>query len=178
MTNEDMTLPDSSATRASDLMRQSFGAIAAKDLDGLARLWDDQTVADFIALNRQFRGVAELRDLFAEVFTALTDMRFTVEAVHDVSETVAVGQWRLQGVFSGGRFQGIDPTGRPIDLRGVDVMAFVDGSLRHNTVYYDGLSFARQIGMLPTEGSGTDRAILSIFNATTTIRKTVAERLK
>ena len=171
-------MPDAPTPRASDLMRQAFDALAAKDLDRLAEVWDDQTVDHFLALNKEVRGVAELRAFFAETFTALEDMRFTVEAVHDVSDTVAIGQWRLQGTFSGGRFQGIDPTGRPVDLRGIDVMAFVDGILRHNTIYYDDLAFARQIGMLPAEGSGTDRAILSIFNATTTIRKTVAERLK
>lgn len=170
-------MPDTT-TRASDLMRDAFDALAAKDLDRLAEVWDDQTVDHFLALNKEVRGVQELRDFFAETFTALADMRFTVEAVHDVSDTVAVGQWRLQGTFSGGPFQGIDPTGRAVDLRGIDVMAFVDGKLRHNTIYYDGLTFARQIGLLPSEGSGVDRALVSIFNATTTIKKTVAERLK
>jgi len=170
-------MTDNDSKRAADLMRQAFDALAAKDLDRLATFWDDQTVDHFLALNREVRGVVELRAYFTEVFTALPDMRFAVEAVHDVSDTVAVGQWRMQGTFSGGRFQGIDPTGRPIDIRGIDVMAFVGGKLRHNTIYYDGLTFVRQVGMLPTEGTGVDRAVLSIFNATTTIRKTVAERL-
>lgn len=171
-------MTDSATPRAIDLMRRAFDALGSKDLDRLAEGWDDQTVNHLLALNKEVRGVRDLRAFFAEVFTALEDMRFTVEALHDVSDTVAVGQWRLQGTFSGGPFQGIDPTGRPVDLRGIDVMAFVGGVLRHNTIYYDGLAFARQIGMLPAEGSGTDRAILSIFNATTTIRRTVAERLK
>jgi hypothetical protein len=37
--------------------------------------------------------------------------------------------------------------------------------IRHNTIYYDGAGFARQIGMLPSQGSLADRMLVSIFNA-------------
>ena len=46
-------------------------------------------------------------------------------------------------------------------------MRFEDGLLKHNTVYYDGLALARQIGLLPSEGSRTDRALQAAFNART-----------
>ena len=45
-----------------------------------------------------------------------------------------------------------------------------------NTAYFDGASFARQIGMLPPDGSGADRAMKSAFNAVTKLRRAVAER--
>ena len=45
-----------------------------------------------------------------------------------------------------------------------------------NTAYYDGASFARQVGMLPPEGSGAERTMKSAFNAVTKVRKAVAER--
>ena len=45
-----------------------------------------------------------------------------------------------------------------------------------NTGYFDGASFARQIGMLPPDGSGADRAMKSAFNAVTKLRRAVAER--
>ena len=50
----------------------------------------------------------------------------------------------------------------------------MDGKLRQNTIYYDGLSFARQIGLLPTEGTIADKAIMSGFNAKTDVFKRVA----
>jgi hypothetical protein len=37
--------------------------------------------------------------------------------------------------------------------------------IRHNTIYYDGAGFARQIGMLPSLGSRADRMLVSLFNA-------------
>ncbi|MGB9374214.1 MAG: hypothetical protein WCA82_08655 [Jiangellales bacterium] len=47
------------------------------------------------------------------------------------------------------------------------MMRFEDGLLKHNTIYYDGLAFARQIGLLPAEGSSADRALQAVFNART-----------
>ena len=43
--------------------------------------------------------------------------------------------------------------------RGVDLIELEDGKIVGNTAYYDGASFARQIGMLPPDGSGADRAM-------------------
>lgn len=69
--------------------------------------------------------------------------------------------------FTGSPFQGIHATGRRIELRGCDVMQFEQGQLKHNTIYYDGLGFARQIGMLPREGSRADKAMTVAFNTRT-----------
>jgi hypothetical protein len=41
------------------------------------------------------------------------------------------------------------------------------GKIAQNTVYCDAAAFARQIGMLPREGSAADRAVLAAFNAIT-----------
>lgn len=170
-----MTSSDSTQQRASELMREAFQAIDARDLDRLAAVWDDQTTDVFLALGIEITGVAGLRAFFAELFAAVPDLRFTTEAIHDVDGTTAVGQWRIQGTFTGGPFQGIEPTGKPVDLRGVDVMRFEDGILRHNDVYYDGLTFARQVGLLPAADSAADRAMLAGFNALTKAKDAVRE---
>ena len=71
---------------------------------------------------------------------------------------------------------GIEPTGKHIEIRGMDLFELEDGKLVSNTSYFDGASFARQIGMLPADGSGADRAMKSAFNAVTKLRRAVAER--
>jgi hypothetical protein len=40
-----------------------------------------------------------------------------------------------------------------------------------NIVYYDGAGFARQIGMLPAQGSAVDRGMTGAFNAVTKVRR-------
>jgi hypothetical protein len=83
----------------------------------------------------------------------------------------------MSGTFCGGAFQGIEPTGKHVKLRGIDVMRFGGHKLRHNDIYYDGLSFARQIGMLPAAHSAGDRAMTTAFNLAVKARKAVRDRL-
>ena len=165
-----------STSTAATLMGRAFDAIAARDLERLAEVWDDHSTDVFIALDLTVTGEPDLRLFFGQLFAALPDLEFVTEDVHAVSDDVAVGQWRMSGTFSGGAFQGIEPTGKHLELRGIDVMRFEGDVLRHNDVYYDGLSFARQIGMLPTANSAGDRAMMSAFNAATKARHAVRTR--
>ena len=72
---------------------------------------------------------------------------------------------------------GIEPNGRRIDIRGVDVIRLdADGKVDTNTVYYDGAEFARQVGMLPRRDSALDRLSLTGFNAVTRLRQRMARR--
>jgi len=46
-----------------------------------------------------------------------------------------------------------------------------DGRVIDNAVYYDGATFAREIGMLPRRDSAADRAMLHAFNAATKAKR-------
>jgi len=154
--------------------RSYFDALAARDADAVARAWDAEGVNDLVPLGI-FRGSAAIRAFFEEMFAAMPDIRFTVERIVADDKAAAV-QWRATGTFSGGPFQGLEPNGRPVDLRGSDCLAIEDGRIVHNTGVFDGAAFARQIGMLPAEDSGADRAIRAGFNTMTKLRRTVARR--
>ena len=151
------------------LMERSLGAITARDLDALSATHAENVVEDFVVLG-EFRGKETVRAFFAEMFAAVPDVDFKVERIMGVDDRIAVGEWSLSGTFNGGPFQGIAPTGKVLSLRGVDIMEFEDDLLVHNTIYYDGLAFARQVGLLPAAGTGADRAIMSGFNALTNLK--------
>lgn len=174
---EKRTTSSTRSRRAADLMQQSFAALAAKDVDRLADFWNEDTTEVIIALQLEMVGEATLRAFFEELFTAVPDLQFEVETVHDVDEHTAIGQWRLVGTFSGGPFQRIEPTGKRVELRGIDVMRFEGDLLRRNEVYYDGLSFARQIGLLPSAHSLPDRGMTAAFNTLTRAKRSARRRL-
>ena len=46
-----------------------------------------------------------------------------------------------------------------------------------NTVVFDQLSFARQVGLLPADRSAPDRALKALFNARTTLVGAVRRRM-
>ena len=97
----------------------------------------------------------------------------TVERIVE-SGRVAVVQWTLEGTMKGTPFHGILASGRPLRLRGVDVIRFDDADcIEENTIYFDGADFARQLGMLPRQNSTADRAMLGLFNTTVRLRNLV-----
>jgi steroid delta-isomerase-like uncharacterized protein len=143
-----------------------FAAIDAHDLDAIAAHFHPDNVEDFTPIG-VFEGRSAVVGLFAEFFRALPDLTMTVEHVV-ADDHAACVRWRLVGTFSGEPFQGIQPTGTRIDLRGTD--AFIeleDGLIRHNTIFYDGAAFARQIGLLPARGSWLEWLLIGGFNIKT-----------
>ena len=152
-----------------------FGAVARRDPDAMASHWHAQGVDDLVPLG-PLRGPGAVRSFFSELFTAVPDLDFVVTQMVIDSQGATV-QWRMRGRFDGGAFQGIEPTGREIDLRGCDCMEVGDdGLIMANVAYYDGAAFARQVGMLPAQDSGADRAMRSGFNTVTRLRSALAQR--
>jgi steroid delta-isomerase-like uncharacterized protein len=149
--------------------RAIFDAIGKKDLDALSEFHTDQTIDDFVAIG-EIRSKQAIRKFFAELFGAFPDFEMTVDRIVADRSTAAV-QWHATGTFSGGKYQGIEPTGKRVETRGADFMEITDGRVVRDTIYYDGASFARQIGMLPRSGSGTDKAMMSLFNTVTQVRQ-------
>jgi steroid delta-isomerase-like uncharacterized protein len=161
--------------RTEEVARSYFAAVASRDPDAMAEHWHPEGIEDFVPLGI-YRGPEEVRSLFRELFAAVPDMEMVVDRVTADEQGAAV-QWRMSGNFTGTPFQGIEATGRRVDLRGADCLEIRDGKIVRNTVYYDGAEFARTIGLLPGRDSGAERAMLTAFNAATRLRHAVGERL-
>jgi steroid delta-isomerase-like uncharacterized protein len=157
-----------------EVARATFDAVIAKDLHGIVAGGAPDYVDDFVPVGA-FQGHEAIQGFFRETFAAFPDFEMAVERIV-ADGSSAVVQWHLRGTFSGGPFLGIQPTGRRIDVRGVDVMEIADGLIRRNTIYYDGASFARQVGLLPAQGSRGDRTLISVFNVGSRLRRAVAQR--
>jgi steroid delta-isomerase-like uncharacterized protein len=115
-----------------------------------------------------------VRELFRSVFAAMPDMQMTIEATTSDARHSVI-QWRQRGTHTGA-FMGIEPTGRAVEMRGVDIMEVEDGLIVKNTVYYDGAAQARMLGMMPAQGSGAERAVIGAFNGVNKLRRAIADR--
>jgi steroid delta-isomerase-like uncharacterized protein len=153
--------------------RSYFDAIANRDTQAMTSHWSADGVDDLVPLG-PLRGHGEIAAFFGELFAAVPDLETTVTRVV-AGERQAAVEWRIAGHFTGGPFQGIDATGRRVELRGLDLLEIEDGAIVANTAYYDGMSFARQIGLMPPENSGAERAMKSAINAATRARRAVAD---
>ena len=81
-------------------------------------------------------------------------------------EHEAAVELHRSGHFTGQALQGVEPTGTRVEWRGMDLIEVAD----------DGMSFARQIGLIPTPGSAPEWAMKGAFNAATKLRRAMAAR--
>ena len=162
-------MTQASVRTPADVARAAFDAVNAHDPDAIVANNAEGCVDNFVAVG-VFTGHAEIKAFFAELFAAAPDFAITIDRVV-ADESSAVVQWHAAATFTGTPFQGIHATGRRAEILGVDVMEISDGLIQRNTIYYDGAAFARQIGLLPPQGSRADRAMLAAFNAKTEVRR-------
>jgi len=153
--------------------RSYFDAVARRDVDGMLEHWQEDGVVDLVPIGI-LRGTEEIGAFFRELFAAFPDSEMTVSRVAAGQNEVAV-EWRMTARFTGTPFQGVEATGRAIELRGVDLIEIADGKNVTNTAYYDGMAFARGAGLLPPQDSGAERAMKSAVNAATKLRRAVTD---
>jgi steroid delta-isomerase-like uncharacterized protein len=153
--------------------RSYFDAVARRDVEGMVEHWKEDGVIDLVPIGI-LRGQGEISAFFRELFAAFPDAETTVTRVAAGQNEVAV-EWRMSGHFTGAPFQGVEPTGRPVELRGVDMIEIADGKNVTNTAYYDGMAFARGAGLLPPQDSGAERAMKNAVNAATRLRRAVTD---
>jgi steroid delta-isomerase-like uncharacterized protein len=171
---EATTSAQAPATAAAEAAKRDFDALQKRDPDAMKAAYAEHAVVDFVPLGLVLRGNEELRRFFFELFAAVPDLETTYDIVA-TSGDAAVVEYHMRGTHLGS-FQGVDATGKHLELRGCDVMHVEGDLIVRNTAYYDGMAFARQIGMMPAQDSGAEKAMKSAFNAATKLRARLAQR--
>jgi hydroxyacylglutathione hydrolase len=131
--------------------RRYFAAITARDLESAIACWQPGG-------REVVRGVLDapapegVREFIGGMLAAIPDLRFEVVQTTTEGERCSV-QWRLTGTFAGEPFLGYVATGARLELEGCDVLTVRDGLIIRNDAYTDGMTFARQAGLLPRQDS-------------------------
>ena len=159
--------PPARATNA-ELIHWSFDQLNTHDLSAVRQFWTADTYERFP--DEECRGADEIAAYFEAVFAALPDFRIEVVNVAEQGDDVYV-QWRMTGTHSGAAWAGVAPTGKAIEMDGIDHFVIRDGKVVSNFVVYDQMQFARAVGMLPPDGSGADRLAKAAFNARTRLMR-------
>ena len=156
-----------------ELVRWTFEILNTRDVEPLRAFWTDATVERFPS--RTVRGTDAIVAYFNEVFAAMPDFHMEVVSVAETGDDVFV-RWHLTATHSGAPFEGIDATGRTLAIDGMDHFVVRDGTLVSNFVIFDQMQFARQLGLLPPDGSAADRAMKAAFNAKTRLGSRLRNR--
>lgn len=164
-----------SGNEAERVARSYFEKIAARDLDGAVAMWAPGGREHVLGLV-DVAAPEGVRAFIGELLQAMPDMRMEVLGTTSEGERCAV-QWRLSGTFAGpGRFNGLQPTGDPVLVEGVDLIAVRDGLIQSNEAYQDTMTLPREIGMMPSRGSAAEQRMIGAFNLKTRLSSGVSIR--
>jgi steroid delta-isomerase-like uncharacterized protein len=154
-----------------ELIRWAFDALNRRDLDALRQTWTAETVDRFP--DRTCRGPDEIAGYFEDAFAAIPDWNMQVVAIAEQGEDVFV-HWHLEGTHQG-PLLGIEATGKPLAIDGMDHFVIRDGKVVTNFVVFDQMQYARQIGMMPPDASAADKGLKAAFNARTKLARRLSE---
>jgi glyoxylase-like metal-dependent hydrolase (beta-lactamase superfamily II)/ketosteroid isomerase-like protein len=150
---------------ANAVAKRYFAAVDAHDVEEMVACWAPGG-REHIRSMLDGTAPGDVRDFFTNLFAAVPDLRMTVESITANKER-AVVRWTLRGTFAHGEVGGFAAHGGPIVLEGIDELTVKDGLIVHNNAFADNLSFARQIGAMPAEGSRADAMLARAVNART-----------
>jgi len=116
----------------------------AGDVDSVDELVADDYVDHSAVVTSQ--GKEGLKELIREFHQGFPDMGEQLEDAI-AEEDKVVGRFRMWGTHSG-PFLGIPPTGRRVEITGIDIFRIVDGKIVEMWYEDDLMSMMRQIGVV------------------------------
>lgn len=117
------------------------------NIDGIVEFYDEEIVWTNVALEEVYRGKGEVREFLTRLFTAIPDLQFTVHHKFARGDNIAE-RWTVRGTHLG-TFQGIPPTGRPIEINALSMVTMREGRFLTDQFYYDTGAVMRQMGLMP-----------------------------
>ena len=137
----------------------------AYDPDAVSARVAEDVVWEDPALPEPARGRAEVAEFVRATATAFPDYRFGEPGQPAISDDglVAFVPWRMTATNTGPLDPpGFAPTGRSIEVEGVDLWRFRGGLIWRYRAVYDFAGMARQLGLLPDRGGLAEKGIVGI----------------
>jgi steroid delta-isomerase-like uncharacterized protein len=122
----------------------------ASDLDGVMDLYADDAVQ--IMPDGIYEGWSAVRARLAQELEGFTELNHTVRSFIEQGDTFA-DEWTFVGTHTGPfrlpDGKELPPTGKQVEIRGMEVVQVRDGKIILNALYYDNLASMAQLGLIP-----------------------------
>jgi steroid delta-isomerase-like uncharacterized protein len=121
----------------------------AGDLDGVMDLYAEDAVQ--IMPDGTYEGWSTVRERLAQELDGFTDLNHTVRSFVEQGDLFA-DEWTFVGTHTGS-FRLPDgtelpPTGKRVEIRGMEVVRVRDRKIVLNSLYYDTMAVAVQLGLV------------------------------
>jgi steroid delta-isomerase-like uncharacterized protein len=152
-----------------DVVIDFFVAFARRDVEAIMQLVAEDIVEDLAGVGG-VTGAAEDRDFLTALGDSFPDLVTEGTRVVAAEHLVAV-EWKRRGTFTGRPWRGLPASGKPFEFRGVAVVEVSGERISRIDVYSDTAEFARDIGVLPAEGSAGERFALALLRTRLRVRR-------
>jgi steroid delta-isomerase-like uncharacterized protein len=133
-----------------DLYEEAIRLYNTGDVDGFANAHAEDAV--LVTPVGTARGRAAIREHWSNQKTAFPDLTLTMDVVLEQGDTVAT-EWTWVGTNTGPLVlrdgTQMPPTGKRVEIRGMELAHVRDGKIAEYHMYWDGMAIARQLGLLP-----------------------------
>jgi steroid delta-isomerase-like uncharacterized protein len=128
----------------------------AGDLDGVMNLYAEDSSQ--LMPDGTFEGRAAIRDRLAKELDAFSDLAHRVVSYVEEGDAFA-DEWVFVGTHTGPILlpdgTELPPTGKRVEMPGMEYVKVRDGSIVVDNLYYDNLAVAAQFGLLPQPASAS-----------------------
>src|SRR5262245_6076793 len=122
----------------------------AGDLDGVMNLYAEDAVQNMP--DGSFEGSDAIRARLAQELDGFTDVEHTVRSFVEQGDSFC-DEWTFAGThaapFALTDGRELAPTGKRVEIKGMELVRVRDGKVILNTLYYDNLAVAVQLGVIP-----------------------------
>jgi steroid delta-isomerase-like uncharacterized protein len=131
-----------------------------RDATAIAPLITDDIVWHDPAMPAPAHGIPAVQEFMRMSWRVFPDLRFSEpdpRFLVDNGDDVAWA-WRMTGTMRGDLDPpGFAPTGKAMDVTGVDLWRMREGRIAHYQAFYDMNAVATQLGLVPPPGSGMEK---------------------
>ena len=121
----------------------------AHDIETIVSLHTEDSVFENHVTGDVNVGREQIRRAIAGIFAVFPDLTFEARRSY-IREDLVVQEWTARGTHEGTMTRSgieIEPTGRKVDYKGMDVIPIRDGLVARKDVYSDSVTLLRQLGL-------------------------------
>jgi steroid delta-isomerase-like uncharacterized protein len=119
------------------------------DVDAIVEMHTDDSVFENHTTGDLNVGKEAIAKAIGGIFTVFPDLRFETRRAY-IRENLVVQEWTARGTHLGKMTRAgleVEPTGKKVEYRGMDVIPIDDGKVARKDVYSDGVTLLRQLGL-------------------------------
>jgi steroid delta-isomerase-like uncharacterized protein len=119
------------------------------DVDSIVEMHTDDSVFENHTTGDVNVGRDAIGTAIRGIFTVFPDLRFETRRAY-LREDLVVQEWTAHGTHLGKMNRAgleVEPTGKKVEYRGMDVIPIENGRVARKDVYSDGVTLLRQLGL-------------------------------